>query len=247
MRLRSVTKCLMFFLAFLLFFSSCSYAGIEPLSVERVRGALSSTKSELRLQTELPMRVIAPPKKTSAFTRRLVELLVRFLRSIYDARKGISTMALLFIALFVMLLLFAFYDNWRQRPCISSSSAKKNETEGMTVEPVAIDRVRMQEAQQKAESLAREGLYAEAMHSLLLQSIAEMRRQLNLSIADSLTSREVLAAVPFADEARSVFADIIGGVEVSLYGSHNPNFQEYEACKMNYDALFHILQMKATS
>ena len=217
------------------------------VSPSQVREAMASTKSALRLQTDLPLRVVAPPKKPSKYARRLTELFIRFIRSIYDARKGISTMALLVTALLVMLLLLAVCSNLRQRSLPSLSSAKKNEKEPASFEAIAIDKVRMEQAQQEAESLARQGLYAEAMHALLLQSIAEMRRQLKLSISDSLTSREVLAAVPFADEARSAFADIIGGVEISLYGDHKPDFKEYESCKRNYDALFFILQMKVFS
>ncbi len=45
-----------------------------------------------------------------------------------------------------------------------------------------------------ADELAAEGRFVEAMHVLLLQALADMRRRLDEQFADSLTSREILRA-----------------------------------------------------
>src|SRR5262249_14256348 len=65
----------------------------------------------------------------------------------------------------------------------------------------------------KADELAAEGRFVEAMHVLLLQSLAEIRRRLDTQFADSLTSREILRSAKLNEAGRSSLRDIVHRVE----------------------------------
>ena len=97
--------------------------------------------------------------------------------------------------------------------------------------------LRMGLSQDEADDLARRGLFAEAMHMLLLRSVSEMRRRLDISIAASLTSREILHRVSLPPAGRTGFADIIGRVEVSYFGPYQPGADEYLACRRSFELL----------
>lgn len=147
---------------------------------------------------------------------------------------------LLVVALLVILLviLLTFKDNmW------SNSRAKKLERSVSEEEfSPAATTARMGKAQLAADELAQQGNYAEAMHVLLLQSVNELRMRLEVSIAVSLTSREILQYIGLPEEGYEVFADIVGRVEISYYGTHQPDESEYLACRESYDTLTHILK-----
>jgi hypothetical protein len=100
---------------------------------------------------------------------------------------------------------------------------------------------RMERSQAHADDLAEAGSFAEAMHELLLRSVNEMRNRLDSPIAASLTSREILRHIGLSDEERDVFATIVGSVEISRFGPHNPGEGEYAACRRCFDRLTSLL------
>ncbi|MDR3077139.1 MAG: hypothetical protein LBV15_00045 [Planctomycetota bacterium] len=102
--------------------------------------------------------------------------------------------------------------------------------------PAAADR-RLETTLDEADRLAGEGDFAGAMHALLLRSLEELRRRLDLSLAASLTSREILRRVSLDSDGRLAFGDIVGRVEKSHFGSHWPGAEEYRDCRRSYEAL----------
>lgn len=96
---------------------------------------------------------------------------------------------------------------------------------------------RMEKAQVQAETIAQAGSFAEAMHVLLLQSVVELRQRLDISIAASLTSREILSRIALSAAGRTAFEDIIRRVEISYFGDHEPDAAEYQACLRSFEAL----------
>lgn len=104
---------------------------------------------------------------------------------------------------------------------------------------------RMEKAQSAADDLAHSGSFAQAMHTLLLQSVNELRRRLDVFFADSLTSREILQCIQVAPEARAAFTDIITRVEISYFGEREPGREEYEACRRSYERLSALLRNAA--
>ncbi|HWP26341.1 MAG TPA: hypothetical protein VNL39_08370 [Xanthobacteraceae bacterium] len=93
-----------------------------------------------------------------------------------------------------------------------------------------------------ADELAARGNFVEAMHALLLQSLAYMRERLNAQFADSLTSREILARAPLPAEGRVSLRDIISRVEWTYFGEREATRSDYEACRASFSALVEALR-----
>jgi hypothetical protein len=96
---------------------------------------------------------------------------------------------------------------------------------------------RMDEAQLEADDLARQGHYGEAMHVLLLKSLNEIRRQLGISFAVSLTSREILRRVQLSDVGRQSLSAIIRSVELTYFGGEDAGRNDYSDCRSNFETL----------
>lgn len=198
--------------------------------------ALSASKASLGLQTELPavdmkippdrQRIWEAPNEMPEFGRFPI------------SEKTATVILYGSIALIAVALVFSLrYNLW------SASRARRMEHgEEMETSAPAAAASRMEKAQVEADVLAQQGDFAEAMHILLLQSIGELRRRLCVPISVSLTSREILRAIALSSEGRTVFADIIGRVEISYFGTHRPGADEYMACRRSFDALTDILR-----
>ena len=92
-----------------------------------------------------------------------------------------------------------------------------------------------------ADDLARQGRFVDAMHVLLLQSLADIRRHLGEQFADSLTSREILRSTKLSEAGRGPLRDIITRVEWTYFGKHPAEREDYLACRTSFDALAHAL------
>ncbi len=98
------------------------------------------------------------------------------------------------------------------------------------------------QAQLDADELARLGRFVEAMHVLLLQALADMRSRLDVAIADSLTSREILRRASVSPTARSALQEIVGAVERAYFGDHPAGEPDYRACRDNFSAFVGALR-----
>jgi hypothetical protein len=96
-----------------------------------------------------------------------------------------------------------------------------------------------------ADELAARGRFVEAMHVLLLQALAEIRRRLDEQFADSLTSREILRSKALSDELRRPLRDVVNRVEWSYFGEHPAARDDYLACRMSFNALAQALHRTA--
>lgn len=81
---------------------------------------------------------------------------------------------------------------------------------------------------ESAEALARDGRWAEAIHALLLETLAALSRASRL--APSLTSREILASVRLPARARDALLGLVEAVEISHFGGTDPSEGDYRAC-----------------
>jgi hypothetical protein len=88
-----------------------------------------------------------------------------------------------------------------------------------------------------ADELAATGRFVEAMHVLLLQSLADIRARLDEQFADSLTSREILRSTKLSDSGRTSLRDIINRVEWTYFGEHPAALPDYVACRASFNAL----------
>jgi hypothetical protein len=87
-----------------------------------------------------------------------------------------------------------------------------------------------------ADRLAREGRYAEAIHALLLRTLASLAER-GTGLADSWTSREVVRDAPLAAEARTMLSGIVDAVEVSRFGFVVPDAAAYAECRARFERL----------
>ena len=92
-----------------------------------------------------------------------------------------------------------------------------------------------------ADELAADGRFVEAMHVLLLQGLADIRRDLDEQFADSLTSREILRSTRLSDAGRGSLREIINRVEWTYFGEHPAALPDYVACRASFNALAQAL------
>jgi hypothetical protein len=92
-----------------------------------------------------------------------------------------------------------------------------------------------------ADQLSRDGRFVEAMHLLLLHSLAEIRRRLNMQFGDALTSREILRAAPLSAQGRTSLREIVAAVEWTYFGGYPAQLTDYAACRRSYESLHHAL------
>jgi hypothetical protein len=98
------------------------------------------------------------------------------------------------------------------------------------------------QALQAADELGREGRFVEAMHMLLIQSLADIRRYLGEQFADSLTSREILRGVRLPVAGRASLHDIVSGVELTYFGGRPATAADYTACRHSFETLRQALR-----
>jgi hypothetical protein len=85
-----------------------------------------------------------------------------------------------------------------------------------------------------AEALAAAGRWAEAIHSLLLETLSALARAAR--IAPSLTSREILQRVALPTEAREALSGLVLAVELSRFGGAPAGEADYRACLSRFHA-----------
>lgn len=193
-------------------------ADLSPAQEARLAAETSLRSS--RLQTELP----ADAGKEKYEPEKSVSLNLS-----PETARVILWAALACIAL---IILKTFRDNvWS-----ASRSRRLAHAEEEKRAPAGVA-ARLDKAQGEADDLARHGSFAEAMHVLLLRSVSELRLRLGVSIAVSLTSREILQRLALAPAERSHFADIIASVEISYFGAHQPDETDYLRCRHSFEAL----------
>jgi hypothetical protein len=90
---------------------------------------------------------------------------------------------------------------------------------------------------ERAEVFARDGRYAEAMHELLLQALADIRGQAGAALGLSLTSREILRQAKLGDTPRGALRTLIGRVEYTYFGLRSAEGADYQACRADLDQL----------
>ncbi|MGA8616116.1 MAG: hypothetical protein WB760_31395 [Xanthobacteraceae bacterium] len=95
------------------------------------------------------------------------------------------------------------------------------------------------------DDLAAQGHFVEAMHVLLLQALAEIRRRLDEQFADSMTSREILRSRHLSDDLRGPLREVVNRVEWSYFGEHPAAKDDYLACRSNFGAIARVLHGSA--
>lgn len=86
-----------------------------------------------------------------------------------------------------------------------------------------------------ADRLARNGEYGEALHMLLLDCIAQLRRlRFESLIAPSMTSRELASQLTLPEPSAEALSSMVSAVELSHFGGRQPEEQDYANCRESY-------------
>lgn len=100
---------------------------------------------------------------------------------------------------------------------------------------------------ERAERLASEGWYDEALHVLLLSALDELRRRSGVEIADSLTSREILARIAIPVDAIAPLDALVSAVELSHFGERPCERADYDRGRVHFDEVRDALTVKAAA
>jgi hypothetical protein len=98
-----------------------------------------------------------------------------------------------------------------------------------------------------ADDLAAQGRFVDAMHVLLLQALAEIRRRLDEQFADSMTSREILRSKHLSDDLRGPLREVVNRVEVTYFGEQPAAKDDYLACRSSFSAIARVLHGSAAA
>ena len=208
--------------------SLCVAPGL-PLSATTVRAAdktpdtaaaMAAVTRDYDLQKSLPTDRPPPPPPLSNVHLHIPGALARW----------ILWGALAVAAVFALFALRDIIPGLRRRRRLK---APVGEVLPQTLEAVE----RMEETGDEADALARRGLLAEAMHMLLLRSLVELRQRLGVTLADSLTSREILHRLTLPEVGRQALADLIRRVEFVHFGRRPAGPDDYGACRASYERL----------
>jgi hypothetical protein len=201
-----------------------SVAAAAPRSIAQIEAESKAAASRLDLQQDLPDRVSRqldlqselpkddPPPKWN----------LRFPRELLWALFGVGLILLLYALKDVIPAFGTGEGRWSEEPTPDAASATNGAAAAAAV---------------AADELASQGRYAEAMHVLLLQSLGDIRRRLDARFADSLTSREILQAIPLSDAGRASLHDIIARVERTYFGQYPAGAEDYQACRASFTDL----------
>lgn len=86
----------------------------------------------------------------------------------------------------------------------------------------------------EVDKLAAEGRYDEAVHTLLLRSIQDIRKNKPRSVPPALTSREIGGLPILSSNAQSAFKKISALVETSFFGGYALDKTAFEASREAY-------------
>jgi hypothetical protein len=81
-----------------------------------------------------------------------------------------------------------------------------------------------------AEALAADGKFGEAIHVLLLRTLAALIERGRRRVPPSLTSREIIAAAELPADADAALRGLVSAVEVSHFGGQEPAAAEWQLC-----------------
>ncbi len=120
---------------------------------------------------------------------------------------------------------------------IRRGPALKATEENGPARPAARGRQREGGALEEADRLARQGRFGDAMHTLLLAGLDDLRRRQAAALAPSLTSREILAIAGLSAEVKAALAPMVNLVELEHFGGRPSGAPEYQTCRENFQRL----------
>jgi hypothetical protein len=113
-------------------------------------------------------------------------------------------------------------------------------------EPIPTE-ARLDAPLEDADRLAREGRYAEAIHTLLLRTFQELARAAASKVQPHLTSREILAGIPMLADGRDALGELVAVVELTWFGDDIPGEADWLRCRAQFDRFVAIHRAASAS
>ena len=154
---------------------------------------------------------------------------------------GIDMRYVLLGAVILGFVILAVYLRRRMSPRQASSTTSAPRPPAPVIATIrskeaAPEPVRQPGPLDEAERLAAAGRFSEAIHLILLRFLAELRHWANLTIADSLTSREILRKDAVPPPTREALGILIGAVELCHFGGRRGDEKLFRHCADTYHA-----------
>ncbi|MDR2353264.1 MAG: hypothetical protein LBF22_08920 [Deltaproteobacteria bacterium] len=221
----------------LLVTANLSLAAIStPREKERnfkdLQGTLTKTVDRYSVQTELPLleepTPLPKPISPSGWSSEILLILFYLLTG-----GGLSFLAIMF---------FRYFKTQKL-------TAKKKDLAKNT--KPTLDRknleVALKSIQEDALAYAKKGLYTQAIHILLLNTLEEYKKRDPQKMPPFFTSRELVQVLPLTQEEDLAFRDLVFRVEVSYFGNVSPDKPDFLAAQASFDKLLKSLKTKPIS
>ncbi|MDR0356644.1 MAG: DUF1639 domain-containing protein [Deltaproteobacteria bacterium] len=176
-------------------------------------------KNDLQTDFGPPFRVDPPPPpRTSIFPEGTFVTLV------------ISA-----VLIGLIVVLFSYRRYLRQKKTVIKPI--QTEKPGLDVAPLL-------KAGEKADLLVQGNRIIEAMHSILLDTIEELKTQRKLSFPPSTTSREIASQLALGERENACLYDIVAMVEPTWFGNVSPSSEDYRRLRDKFDDFLALLGTK---
>lgn len=205
-------------------------------SAESIRDAVDRVVSRSDLQTELPAGAKRSTttdrggRGTSGSGRDIFSRQGSSSGTVGSIVGGILWAVLIAVGILFIVWLVLYLARARSGGRAATDADGEGTDDAAPIDPKVVTAPRAD-----AEALAAQGRYAEAIHTLLLQTLQRLIDNARVSVPDSLTSREILDRVPLPDPAFAALGDLVGAVEVSHFGPDVPGQSDYARCRARFD------------
>jgi hypothetical protein len=204
--------------------------GGERVSIEEL---VEDHTANRRIQSERPEFKPDIPERQPRQRNGFLEAIAKFFAWVFNTFGGL--LKILMIAVIVAAVCYALWYMFGDVAALRLGRRKKEVGPDIVVDG---DRPSAGEAAallERADALAAEGRYAEAVHLLLFRSIEDLRRSRSEGVPVSLTAREIQSLSDLSARARQALAPIIRIVENSFFGGRSVDREHWTTARASYE------------
>lgn len=199
---------------------------------EEAASTADSILRDLDAQRRLPSQAQVVPSETKVIVERLPSRPPRDESQLPPSAPWSTVLKMLLWMSAICLVVFLIVDainrfpEFRRR--ITGTSTNDDPSEVLPGTSAQADPL------SSADTLAAAGCYSEAIHRLLVDLVAMLRRRLDIDIPDGLTSRELMNRMNLDDGGRVAFREIVFRVEHTWFGERAATSADYAAVRERF-------------
>lgn len=202
-----------------------------PESQRDIEAAHERLLRDSSYQTDLPVQKAAEPPEPSQTSNWLAE----FLHDVFTPLGPVLKWVLIFgaCAILAYILFNVARALYERRDHLANAMKRKKKTDLSEID-VRPDEQFAADLLTRADALASEGKYGEAIHLLLHSSIRDMQEKVQERIGISLTAREIGRMGSMPDTSRSALQRIIHKVEIFVFGQTDISADAWNDARADY-------------